>query len=93
MTELNSNPRATVSEHLKILQSYAKKCIIRGEDLTDAEYEDKETRIKESVAIGVAFRLTYRDMVKLIFKDILKEPKNCGCPTCRARQQKREQGR
>ncbi|HAL46977.1 MAG: hypothetical protein FI707_10115 [SAR202 cluster bacterium] len=83
-TELN-DPRDAVAEHLKALKGYAKKNLLHGEELSEAEQADKSTRLIEFVAIGSSFRLTEKEMVQLIFRDMLREPKQCGCPSCRAR--------
>jgi regulatory protein YycI of two-component signal transduction system YycFG len=80
-----NDPRDTVAEHLKALKAYVKKNLVHGEELTEAEKADKSTRLVEFVAIGDSFRLTEKEMVQLIFRDMLREPKQCGCPSCRAR--------
>ena len=75
----------TFAEHLEALRGYAKRVLIRGDALTDAEQLDERTRISRLVTIGHTFRLTDKEMVELIFKGILRGAKRCGCPTCRAR--------
>ncbi len=83
--ETLSDPRDTVAEHLKVLKGYANRNLVHGEELSEAEREDKNNRLVEFVAIGTSFRLTEKEMVQRIFPDMLREPKHCGCPSCRAR--------
>lgn len=75
----------TFAEYLESLCVYAKRVMLRGEALTDAEQLDKKARTDLLFAIGRAFQLTDKEIVALIFKGVLKGPKRCGCPTCRNR--------
>lgn len=75
----------TFAGHLEALRVYAKRVLIRGDALADAEQLDERARISQLVAIGHTFGLTDKEMVGLIFKGILRGPRRCGCPTCRAR--------
>ena len=77
----------TFAEHLEALRGYAKKVLGRGDALTAAEQIDERARISQLVLIGHTFRLTDKDMVAMIFKGILQEPRRCGCPTCRSRRE------
>ena len=75
----------TFAEHLEALRGYAKRVLFRGDALTDTEQLDERARISQLVTIGHTFRLTDKEMVLMIFKGILRGPRRCGCPTCRAR--------
>jgi hypothetical protein len=41
--ETLSDPRDTVAEHLKVLKGYANRNLVHGEELSEAEREDKTT--------------------------------------------------
>ena len=75
--------KVTFTQYLESLRVYAKRVIFRGDALTDAEELDKKTRMDLLLAIGRSFKLTNKEMVALIFEGALREPRRCGCPTCR----------
>jgi hypothetical protein len=59
--------------------------MLRGDSLTGSEELDKKAKLDLLMAIGRAFKLTDKEMVALIFEGALREPRRCGCPTCRIR--------
>ena len=75
----------TFTEHLVSLRAYAKRVLVRGDVLTDAEQLYRNARTDLLFAIGRTFRFTDKEMVALIFDGMLRGPRRCGCPTCRAR--------
>jgi len=86
MTNLISkDPKETVAEHIEVLRSYAFKALTNGEQLTDEESADKATRFLELQALCESFDVTEREMVTLVLRQTMREPKRCGCPTCRSR--------
>jgi len=86
MTNLISkDPKETVAEHIEVLRTYALKALTNGEQLTDEESSDKTTRLHELQALCESFDVTEREMVTLVLKQTMREPKRCGCPTCRSR--------
>lgn len=86
MTNLiTQDPRETVAEHIETLRGYAARVLTNGGELTDEEMADKTVRFRELVALCDSFNVTKKEMVCLVLKQIMREPKRCGCPTCRAR--------
>ncbi len=77
--------KATFTEYLEKLRVYAKRVILRGDSLTDAEELDKKARMGLLLAIGRGFRLTNKEMAALVLEGTLKEQGRCGCPSCRSR--------
>ena len=86
MTNLISkDPKEIVAEHIEMLRAYAVKVITNGEQLTVEESDDKADRFHELQVLCSSFDVTEREMVTLVLKHAMSEPKRCGCPTCRAR--------
>ena len=77
--------KVTFTEYLESLRAYAKRIILRGDALTEAEELDKKTRMNLLLAIGRSLKLTNKEMVALMLEGTREEPRRCGCPTCRAR--------
>jgi hypothetical protein len=73
------------AEYLESLRAYAKRVLLRGESLTRGEELDKKARMDLLFAIGQGFRLTENEILALIFKGVLRGPRRCSCPNCRAR--------
>ena len=86
MTNLISkDPKEIVAEHIETLRAYAARVLTNGEQLTDEESADKAVRFRELQALCASFDVTEREMIALVLKQTMREPKRCGCPTCRAR--------
>ena len=86
MTNLISkDPKEIVAEHIETLKAYATRVLANGEQLTDEESADKAERFHELQALCASFDVTEREMVALVLKQTMREPRSCGCPTCRTR--------
>ncbi|PCH93196.1 MAG: hypothetical protein COB86_00525 [Dehalococcoidia bacterium] len=86
MTNLISNdPREIVAEHLETLRAYATKVLVNDEQLTEEELADKADRFEELQTLCASFDVTEKEIVTLVLKQMMREPKRCGCPTCLAR--------
>ena len=86
MTNLISNdPREIVAEHLETLRAHSTKILVNDEQLTEEESADKADRFEELQALCASFGVTEKEIVTLVLKQMMREPKRCGCPTCRAR--------
>ena len=86
MTNLISkDPRETVAEHLETLRAYATEALVNGEELTEEELADKANRFQELQELCASFDVTEKEIVTLVLKQTMREPKRCDCPTCRAR--------
>ena len=81
----SKDPRDTVAPNLEALHGYARRSLIHGEKLTEAEQADKAARMDELMAVGASFKLTQNEMINLIFRGMLRGEKRCGCPSCSAR--------
>jgi hypothetical protein len=49
------------------LRNYAERVVVDEEELTPYEAEDQARLMKEFMALGDSFKLTPRDMVRLIY--------------------------
>ena len=86
-TEKLKDPGELLAEHLGTLRDYAKRAFLQGESLADSEAGDRSVRLRDLMDLGEAVGLTEREMIVLLFKDLLdlaRQPR-CGCPSCRAR--------
>ena len=72
-----------MSQHLTAIQSYARRVILQGDVLTSEEEEDRGRLVQEFLAVGSSFRLTGKEMVALIYQEMLARKRGCGCPSCR----------
>ena len=77
--------RKLVEEHVEVLRVYAHRVLVEGEALSYTEATDKESRINEFRAMGSCLKLTESEMVTMVYQDMLRERRRCGCPTCRSR--------
>ena len=77
--------RKLVEEHVEVLRGYAHRSLVQGEALSFTEMSDKESRINEFRAMGSCLKLTENEMVTMVYQDMLRERRRCGCPTCRSR--------
>lgn len=79
------NLRDDMSEHLTALRSYAERSVVRGEDLSPEELEDRDIRFQAYTKIGGSLKLTESEMVGLMFKGLFDKHARCGCYQCRTR--------
>lgn len=77
--------RKLVDEHVEVLRAYAHRVLVEGEALSFSEESDRESRINEFRAMGSCLMLTENEMVTMVYQDMLRERRRCGCPTCRSR--------
>jgi hypothetical protein len=82
-------PIDPASEHFARLKSYAERVLVQGEELSPDEVTDKEIRLLALRELTDQYGFTEKDLVKLIFGKIFRDRQHCGCPTCRARRQMR----
>ena len=85
VSTIAANPKELFTQHMWDLRSLARKVMVRGEVMTEAEDADKTRRMQEMVAIGTTFGLTENELVKAVFSGLLSIKRGCGCPTCRER--------
>ena len=82
---ISVNPQELMSQHQTALRAYAKRVMVRGDDLTPAEDDDRARRMQEYLAVGSSLNLTRKEMVAVIFRGMFAVKRGCGCPTCRER--------
>lgn len=75
-----------VAEHLEVLRGYARKVLVDGEPLSHLEQVDKSVRLSEFVNLGISFKLTLKEMIALILKNVYHKPTRCGCHSCVSRE-------
>ena len=86
MTALDlKGSKKLMDDHLATLRGYARRVLVHGDPLIPGEDEDREGRMHEFLAIGNSFNLTKREMVALLYQEMLTEGDGCSCPTCRGR--------
>lgn len=83
------DPKQIVTNHLAALRDYARRVLVEGVQLSEAEDSDRAERLKEFLAIGSSFKLTIREMAVLVLKELLAPRRACGCPTCIKRSSQR----
>jgi|ETNmetMinimDraft_2_1059921.scaffolds.fasta_scaffold113696_2 hypothetical protein len=78
-------PKKEMALHCAALREYAGRVVARGEELTPCESDDQAERMREFLAMGSSFRLTYKEIVRLIYDGLFSEKRGCDCPGCAAR--------
>ena len=81
-----ADPKELFTEHLSSLRAYARKVMLREEELTVTEEYGKSDRMREFLAIGETFKLTEKELVASIYKGLFAVKRGCDCPICRTRQ-------
>ena len=74
-----------LGEHVQVLRGYAQRVLQEGDALSEVEESDRERRMAQLLAMGSCLKFTESFMVTVIYQDIFKSPRRCGCPTCRNR--------
>ena len=77
------NPDEMMADDLSTLRAYAERVIVRGDDLTPDEEDDRESRFREFAEIGDSFRLTEREMVNMLLDGLFHKGPKCWCAECR----------
>ncbi len=84
-TSLATAPTELMRRHASILRDYARRVFIDGGSLDIDEDRDRIRRVNEFRATGTSFKLTEKEMVKLVLAGAFGRKARCGCPTCRGR--------
>ena len=84
-TLVTTDPRELMEQQLATLKRYAKRTVAREDSLSAHERYDVAERMEEFMSIGSSFRLTKKEMVILLMRDISPKGRKCGCPGCRAK--------
>ena len=74
--------RKLLARHQLALLEYARRVILHGDMLSHHEEIDKSYRMMEFMAIGNSFKLTAREMVYLIYRELFTAKRGCGCGSC-----------
>ena len=60
----------TMFRHLPVIKSYARRVILEGSNLTDAEELDRVQRLQEFWAIGSSLNWTDDEIAVLLFREL-----------------------
>ena len=71
-----TDPKDVIRENLKFLREYARRLLAENDDSLVAIEDFKEVLMKEYLAVGGSMGLTERDLMVLVFKDILHQSLN-----------------
>lgn len=80
-----ADPKLLLRQHGSAIKDYAERAVVCGEDLNTDEWEDLRGRMKEFLAMGNAFKLTEKELVCSLYKELFAPRRGCGCHGCRAR--------
>ena len=84
-TQLSEKPKQLMAKHLAALQDYARRVVVRGEILAPPDEDDIATRMWEYFSIGISFKCTKKELVRLVYKGLFEAKRGCDCPSCLAR--------
>lgn len=71
-----TDPKDVIRENLKFLREYARRLLAENDDSLVVIEDFKEVLMKEYLAVGESMGLTERDLMVLVFKDILHQSLN-----------------
>ena len=72
-----TSPKEVIKENLKFLREYAKRLLVEDDDSLVPIEDFKDILMKEYLAVGASMGLTERDLMVLIFKDLLDQSLYC----------------
>lgn len=78
--------RVRLAQHLVVVRGYARRVILHGETLKPDEELDKARRIRECMELGSSFKLSEKEVISLLYKEVFGQARKCNCPTCQAQQ-------
>ena len=64
------DPKELMNQNLATLRGHARQALVQAQPLDATEEADRATRIEEFFALGSSFRLTEKEMVILLYKDL-----------------------
>ena len=64
------DPKNLMNEHLATLRRHGRQALVEGQPLSTLEEVDRASRMEEFFALGSSFRLTEKEMVILLYKDL-----------------------
>jgi len=65
------NSRDVIRENLKFLREYARRLLVEDDDSLASIADFKNVLMDEYMTVGAALRLSERDLMVLLFKNIL----------------------
>jgi hypothetical protein len=87
---IRADPTQVMAEHQRRLQIYASRVIVRRELLRPEEDLDRESRVREFLALGKSFGCSQKELVKLLYAGVLQESGGCDCCSCQLRDATRD---
>lgn len=80
------SPRRLMEEHVLVLRECARRVLREGESLEESSEAECRRRMAEFLAIGASFRLTQKELVRLVLQGLFVQRFRCGCSVCRSRE-------
>ena len=68
-----TDPKEVIRENLKFLREYARRLLVEEDDSLVPIEDFKDILMSEYLSVGTTLGLTERDMMVLVFKDILEQ--------------------
>ena len=68
-----AHPKELMAQHLETLRDYAKISLQNSGSLTSSEEDDRDERIRELFTMAEVLGLTRRDVVWMLFRQILSK--------------------
>jgi len=84
-TDLTDRPVDLMARHVDVLRGYAQRVLVDEVPLLAHEDLDRAARDNELVRIGTPLGCTEKEMVILVYGDLLNTRPSCECPACRGR--------
>ena len=73
-TKTLTDPKDVILENLKFLREYARRLLVEEDDSLVPIEDFKDVLMNEYLAVGATLGLTERDLMVLVFKNILDQP-------------------
>ena len=81
----SATPKEIMVQHRVALADYARRVLIDEDFLNRNEGADLAVRMQEFLAVGISFKCTERELVKLLYQGLFQRHLVCDCFTCESR--------
>ena len=78
-------PKEIMVQHRIALADYARRVLVDGGFLDRNEEADLAVRMREFLAVGISFKCTEGELVKLLYQGLFRGHLGCDCFTCKSR--------
>jgi hypothetical protein len=79
--------KETMKDNPAVLRTYAGRVVLHGEILDPSEEADQAACMSQFLTTGETFQLTHKEMVDLVLEGLFHQKRECGCHSCRTRQE------